>query len=167
MAEADKSGIVKRSAGFSRCRQYRYWLSREFAQGDGHCVFVGLNPSVGGVQNDDPTIRRCMGFASEWGYRKLSVVNLFAFRTPSPAVLKQADEPEGQGNRAALRRLCTHADRIVAAWGSHGTHLDQCKKFSRLLGQYPLLCFGTTANHQPIHPLYQRRDATLVPFSCI
>ena len=156
--------LVDRRAGFSRCRAYRYWLSRHFAKGSGHCVFIGLNPSTGDADTDDPTIRRCMGFASDWGYQYLTVVNLFAYRTPSPAALKRASNPEGQGNRAALRTACKNADCIVAAWGNHGSYRNQSTRLARLWNNYPLSCFGTTLTGHPIHPLYQPRDARLEPF---
>lgn len=156
--------IVQRRAGFSRCKSYRYWLSREFIQGSGHCVFIGLNPSTGDADSDDPTIRRCMGFAADWGYRHLSVVNLFAYRTPSPAVLKSSENPEGAGNRAALRKSLRNADCIIAAWGSHGTYQNQATKLAQIWAEYPLQCFGQTKNSQPVHPLYQRADAVIGPY---
>ena len=105
-----------------------------------------------------------MGFAIDWGFRQLTVVNLFAYRTPSPAVLKRAPSPEGQGNRAALRKALKEADCIVAAWGNHGSYLGQSSRLVRLWRTYPLNCFGTTRTGQPIHPLYQPRDARLEPF---
>lgn len=153
--------ITNRKASFSRCKTYRYWLSRQFSKGSGHCVFIGLNPSIADVNNDDPTIRRCMGFASDWGYQKLTVVNLFAFRTPSPEELKRALSPEGTRNRGALREACQDADCIVAAWGVHGTFLAQSSRLSRIWTNHRLQCFGVTKNGQPIHPLYQPRNANL------
>lgn len=156
--------LIQRRAGFSRCKSYRYWLSREFGGGSGHCVFIGLNPSTGDANSDDPTIRRCMGFATRWGYRHLTVVNLFAYRTPSPSILKGADQPEGQGNRAALRRTMQSADCIVAAWGTHGTFRNQATRLVRIWDQYPMQCFGQTKNLQPIHPLYQPGNAVIRPY---
>ena len=156
--------VVKRRAGFSRCKSYRYWLFREFTEGSGHCVFIGLNPSTGDADSDDPTFRRCMGFAQRWGYRHLSVVNLFAYRTPSPAILKTSANPEGRGNRAALRKALQNADCIVAAWGSHGSYQNQACTLSRIWADHPLQCFGRTKNQQPVHPLYQRADAEIRPF---
>lgn len=156
--------VVQRRAGFSRCKSYRYWLIREFTQGCGRCVFIGLNPSTGDADNDDPTIRRCMGFAQHWGYRHLSVVNLFAYRTPSPAVLKSSASPEGSGNRAALRKALQGADCIVAAWGTHGTYQNQAARLAGIWAKHPLQCFGQTQNRQPLHPLYQRTDANIGPY---
>lgn len=102
-----------------------------------------------------------MGFASNWGYRQLTVVNLFAFRTPDPSRLKSVAMPEGPGNRAAVRKACREADQIVAAWGTHGTYLHQSAKYANILSQYSPNCFGQTKNQQPIHPLYQPKTARL------
>jgi len=161
---SQKQSVIRR-AGFSRCQSYRYWLSRQFNTGTGCCVFIGLNPSTGSATQDDPTIRRCMTFASDWGYAQLTVVNLFAYRTPNPDVLKQAVDPEGSANRAHLRKACKNADCIVAAWGNHGSYLRQAERFERLWQKYPLHCFGTTKTGQPVHPLYQPSNASLKAFN--
>lgn len=152
---------VIRSASFSRCGLYRYSLTRRWDTGDGRCVFIGLNPSTADGKTDDPTIRRCMRFTQDWGFNELIMVNLFAFRTPHPELLKKAQDPEGPNNRRVLRRSCRSASRIVGAWGAHGTFLGQAEKLSAVWSQYPIHCFGTTESGQPLHPLYQRADANL------
>jgi len=152
---------IERKASFSRCQRYRYQLRRRWAGGEGQCVFIGLNPSTADASVDDPTIRRCMGFAQDWGFNELIMVNLFAYRTPHPAILKQCDDPVGSGNRRALRRAVDGAQRIVVAWGNHGTHLDQASRFAGIWAAHSVHCFGLSKNRQPLHPLYQRRRATL------
>ena len=66
---------------------YRYRLERHWSGGEGLCAFIMLNPSTANALNDDPTIRRCIGFARRWGYGGLLVANLFArpIATPSSA----------------------------------------------------------------------------------
>lgn len=59
------------SAVLSECRRYRYVLRRYW--GDGlsggrAAIFIGLNPSTADEASDDPTIRRCIGFAKAWGF---------------------------------------------------------------------------------------------------
>ena len=84
--------VDSRSAELSPCNQYRYLLSRTLQQGTGTCTFVMLNPSTADGLKDDPTIRRCLGFASDWGFRHMQVVNLFAWRATYPKdMLKQLD----------------------------------------------------------------------------
>ncbi|MFK7856815.1 MAG: DUF1643 domain-containing protein [Granulosicoccus sp.] len=156
---------IERKASFSRCKRYRYQLLRRWEGGHGRCVIVGLNPSTADAQVDDPTVRRCMGFAQDWGFNELLMVNLFAFRTPHPAHLKKCDSPIGPGNRRALQRACESAKRIVVAWGTHGTYRNQAVKFASIAREQPLYCFGLSKNHQPLHPLYQRRDTVLMQYS--
>lgn len=69
-----------READFSPCRTYRYSLYREWGTG-GLCTFVLLNPSTADAVNDDPTNRRCINFAKQWGFGAVCHVNLFAYRT--------------------------------------------------------------------------------------
>lgn len=156
--------LMRRRASFSRCGQYRYALYRTFDSGNDCCVFIGLNPSTGDANEDDPTIRRCMGFTVDWGYQQLIMVNLFAFRTPHPDHLKQARDPEGPRNRQAIRKACASASKIVAAWGNHGRFLEQSTRLSRLWNNYDMHCFGLTKTGQPAHPLYQPRNATLLAY---
>lgn len=156
---------IERKASFSRCRRYRYQLKRRWEDGDGSCVFIGLNPSTADASTDDPTIRRCMGFAQNWGFNELIMVNLFAYRTPHPSLLKKCDDPVGSGNRQALRRACGSAQRIVVAWGNDGAYLDQASKFAIIWAEHTLYCFGLSKNDQPLHPLYQRREAKLVKYT--
>lgn len=70
---------VQRHAELSSDRLYRYRLSRIWADGP-RATFVMLNPSTADENKDDPTLRRCMGFARQWGLGGLSIVNLYALR---------------------------------------------------------------------------------------
>ena len=83
---------MRGQAGFSRCRRYRYWLRRDWDRALPQCAFIGLNPSTADAQTDDPTLRRCMGFARQWGYGSLLLVNLFGFRATDPAALSTASD---------------------------------------------------------------------------
>ncbi len=152
---------VLRRASFSRCRRYRYSLTRHFSKGHGVCVIIGLNPSVADHQQDDPTIRRCMQFAYDWGFSELVMVNLFAWCATKPQDLFAAEQPVGPRNMRTLQRHAKRADRVVAAWGTHGSFQSQGQKIALALSAFPLHCFGHTKNNEPLHPLYQPRDARL------
>ena len=43
--------------------KYRYSLVREWDKEKPKVLFIGLNPSTADEKTDDPTIRRCIGFA--------------------------------------------------------------------------------------------------------
>src|SRR6266487_5248505 len=71
---------------------YRYSLWRAWSAYHPRIVFVLLNPSTADEQRNDPTIRRCMGFARTWNFGSVEVVNLFAYRaTDCREFLKKDD----------------------------------------------------------------------------
>jgi hypothetical protein len=57
--------------------------------------FVLLNPSTADETREDPTVRRCIGFARSLGYGALEVVNLYAYVATDPAELRRAGYPWG------------------------------------------------------------------------
>ncbi|MFG0274726.1 MAG: DUF1643 domain-containing protein, partial [Phycisphaerales bacterium] len=108
MPDAAASPAVRSSARFDASRRYRYSLRRRWGAG-APCCFVMLNPSAADESYDDPTIRRCLGFARSWGYPALEVVNLFAWRTHEPRRLLETADPVGPGNDDAVRRAGARA----------------------------------------------------------
>ena len=143
---------MQRTARFSPCSTFRYSLSRVWDNSLPQVLFVGLNPSTADDQVDDPTVRRCVGFARDWGYGGVVLVNLFAFRTTQPANLLKADDPIGPENDHWISAELNLAERVVAAWGNHGHLLDRDKQVLDLLEQP--YCLGTTKTGCPRHPLY-------------
>ena len=102
---------MKRKAGLSRCKNYRYWLYRRWRDGP-ELVVIGLNPSTADAQTDDPTLRRIMRFTHEWGFSAVTVVNLFAWRSRFPKELRAATDPVGPRNDYWIRRLTRGASRL-------------------------------------------------------
>ena len=90
-----------------------------------------LNPSTADASRDDPTIRRCIGFARAWGYGGVEVVNVFALRATEPSLLRRVRDPVGPGNDAALAAATARVDAIVIAWGVHGTLLQRDRTVPR------------------------------------
>ncbi len=69
-----------KDAILSEDRKYRYILSRTWDETKPTVLFIGLNPSTADEKTDDPTIRKCINYAKCWGYGKILMANLFAFR---------------------------------------------------------------------------------------
>lgn len=151
-------------AVISDCGRYRYTLEREWMTGEGTCLFVMLNPSTADASEDDPTIRRCIGFAQRWGYQRLTVGNLFAFRATDPRKLVQVKDPGGPDNHLHLGRLAAEADRVVAAWGAFPAAGQDYLAAVLSEVDSDLVCLGTTKNGSPRHPLYVRGDFEPIPY---
>ena len=154
---------VIRDATFSPCGRYRYTLRRQWDESKPSALFVMLNPSTATALLDDPTIRRCIGFAKAWGYGGLLVGNIFAMRSTDPDVLYDADDPVGPDNDAALAGLHSEAALTVAAWGVHGKYLGRGNAVLRRLGG-AVRCLGQTKDGHPRHPLYIAGDCMPVEY---
>lgn len=151
-------------ATFSPCRTWRYALWRTWDESAGLMGFIGLNPSTADEKVNDPTIRRCIGFAMTRRLGGIIMLNAFAFRATDPDVMKAASDPVGPGNNEAIRDYAAKCCVLVACWGAHGSFLNRHEAIKRILsGQdRPIRCFGLTKGGQPKHPLYLPGTAELV-----
>ena len=145
---------------------YRYLLWREWDCQSPTVAFIMLNPSRADAEFNDPTITRCINFAQAWGYGRLEVVNLFAYRTAHPSLLKQAAKPVGQDNDRYVLKTVQHSEQVILAWGDHGTWQKQDLHILQLLKKYThLYCFGMTKKGCPRHPLYLHHKTQLQLFN--
>lgn len=153
--------------------QYRNELWRRVGREDGALVvFVMLNPSTADDTTDDPTVRRCIGFAKSAGVGAgmMLITNLFTYRATDPADLSRAAmagvDVVGQADAVIDTALDLFPALIIAAWGAHrvrgpagkydGRALDVTNRINR--AGFDLACLGMTAAGQPRHPLYVRAD---------
>jgi hypothetical protein len=155
--------LVNKNATFSDCRKYRYALSRNWNSKKKSILFIGLNPSTADEKINDPTIRRCINYAQNWGYGSLLMVNLFAYRATKPSELKNVKNPIGNDNDLHILELSKKADLTVAAWGNEGTLLNRDKEIKKKLPN--LMCLKINKSGQPAHPLYQKKDLKLIKYS--
>lgn len=140
-------------------RLYRYRLWRIWHRTRPIAVWCMLNPSTASEITDDPTIRRCLGFAQCWGCGGILIVNLFAARATDPRTLATAPDPIGPENDDHLRWAASaSATPLICAWGAHplAQHGERANRVQALLRQAgrSLACLGTTAHGHPRHPLY-------------
>ena len=159
---------MNKDALISDCGNYRYWLKRpcEFEHPErGTALFVMLNPSTADADIDDPTIRRCRGFAKRWGCNGLVVANLYALRATSPKDLSAASDPIGPENNWRLRGILREYETVVCAWGANARK-DRVDWFVKQLAPLnSLMCLGTTKSGAPRHPLYIKADQKLIPWA--
>lgn len=141
---------------------YRYSLTRELG-GERTCTFVMLNPSTADGDQDDPTIRRCIRFTRDWGFGRLQVVNLFAYRATDPTAMYRAARDGrdiiGPENDEQIARVLDASQRIVVAWGAPTRiTIDRARQFAARFAAYQFWAIGCTALGSPRHPLYVRAD---------
>lgn len=151
------------SADISDDGLYRYALYRRLSMGERVVLFVGLNPSTADAATDDPTIRRCVGFARSWGFDWLYMGNLNAWRATDPKQLPKASELAAVGprNQEALKWMAQRAEIVVACWGQHKLN-QYARTLSRIVLALPhARCLGCNADGSPKHPLYLPSSSVL------
>lgn len=147
---------------------------------DKTALFIGLNPSTADAVQDDPTIRRMMGFARRYGCNRLEVVNLFAFRATDPRDLGVAihlyeahttrgdfagvpDPTGGEENNREILQRAKAAKTVFACWGAYPGATQRALGVRRLLQEegVALYHFGLTREGHPRHPLYLRGNTPI------
>ena len=147
--------MIEGWAEFSDDRAYRYLLGRRVSKSKRRLLFVMLNPGTADETHNDPTIRRCIGFAERWDFGMLEVANLFAYRTSYVAELRHAEDPIGPGNDLWINRALASADRVVLAWGNHGSYMGRSHQVMRFIsGLTRPYHLGLNKTGEPKHPLY-------------
>ncbi len=157
---------------------YRYVLGRAWDDLDDgkrvHAlwVFGCMNPSKASHEIDDHTVRKMTGLAKRGGACGFMVVNAMARRETHPEKLAQAHSEGtdviGPHNEAVLRWALNKPfgfhSLSIAAWGALPKKLrplaaPAMKQFDNSV------CFGTTKDGSPRHPLMLAYSTPLVAYS--
>ena len=143
-------------AVYSDCERYRYALTRVWDPLGPRLSFVMLNPSTATEVQNDPTVERCERRARALGFGGFRVTNIFAWRDTDPRKMRAALDPIGPDNDAAILEACQWGDQVIAAWGTHGAHLNRGPQVEALLrgSGRSVLHLGPSKAGHPKHPLY-------------
>ena len=157
---------ITSTAKFSSCDRYRYSLMRMWNENLPGVMFLMMNPSTADLQKNDPTVAKCMRLAVRWGYGRLYVGNVCAYRATDKRNLLFVDDPVGAENHASLLAMAGHVGRIVVAHGKLPTGLQQhavraCVALQEAGHSLHVLKLSET-DGTPWHPLYIKEDQ--VPF---
>ena len=123
-------------------------------------VFGMINPSDARVK-DDPTIRKCTGFAKRGHAGGFIVVNMLAYSNKKPSELvrlhREGVDVRGEHNAAAMQWALSRPallGRHVAAWGRVPPSLRSLAQpgIVQFLCSGPD-CFGLNDDGSPKHPL--------------
>jgi hypothetical protein len=139
---------------------YRYTLTRQWD--DGKCVaWICFNPSTATATEDDPSVRRMVGFSRMWGYGRMVLLNLYAVRSTDPKEVKRlGDNAIGPMNDYWILEAVKESREIVCAWGCSQHAPNILKRVQSVLGritneypEFPINCLGYRKDGHPRHPL--------------
>lgn len=146
---------------------YRYVLRRAWEPGH-DVTWIMLNPSTADAHVNDPTVRAILAFSRSWGMGSLTVVNLYAWRSPFPKALNDAPDPVGPGNAGAIIYWIRRAHLVVAAWGANRPPGIEDRiafvQATAAAGGKQLHSLGRTADGSPRHPGRLARATQLEPW---
>lgn len=154
---------VQKGAIISECGRYRFQLWRIWDETKPKVLFIMHNPSTADAEKDDPTIRRCIGFARAWGYGGIYVGNLFPYRATDPTDLLKVPYEELIPTENYLHRLemIEKCDLYILAYGNPVVHhigigMSDFHNWQAL---------KLTKAGNPCHPLYLKADLKPFPFA--
>lgn len=160
MQRITSSGMVM-GATLSPCGKYRYQLWRVWNPKLPKCLFLMHNPSTADAFIEDPTIRRCINFAKDWGYGGIYVGNLSPYRATDPKDLLKTSQPLiPWENCDHLYQMTLECQIHVLAYGVpvKGILTEQYKDFISAIANWHYL--KLTKDNYPCHPLYLKRELT-------
>jgi hypothetical protein len=151
-----------RSAIISDCGLFRYQLYRCWDDRKPCVTWIMLNPSTADDKVDDMTIMKCIAFSEIFGFGKMIVVNLYAFRTKSPQLLERHGYPVGPENDVHIVSAMFNSEMIIAAWGAHGRGKQRAKDIMALTASRDVMALKLLHGAVPGHPLMLPYKSQLV-----
>lgn len=152
----------KNGATFSANRRHRYALWRIWDENKPLIMFIGLNPSTADEDDNDKTIRRVIGFAKDWGYGGMYMMNLFTYITPYPKELTNLYDPY-MDDYILLLKISEKCKSILFCWGTFKQAKKRADIVSRLFKN--ALCLGKNKDGSPKHPLYMLKNTKPIKFT--
>lgn len=158
-------------AQFSKCGKYRQALTRDWTS-EGckprSVLFVGMNPSIADASVSDPTCHRELMFARDWGFTRYLKGNVLDWRATSPKDLPHdVSIAASEQNLPTLMDMAAQAEWVVMAYGKlhqrYAGITDRVIKGILTTGR-PLKCLGLNKDGSAKHPLYLRKDTSLMDF---
>lgn len=164
--------FTRKAADFNVLHTHRYCLEREWAPSKPKLVCVGINPSDADDVEEDPTIRKVVGFADRWGFGGIIMVNQYGFVATKPPVMRQAIKDKGERyvigevNDHVLLRVFGQNEAVWFAWGANGaaSRSEAVLALARACKREPF-CIGTAMCGNPLHPLMQPYKAERRPWN--
>lgn len=145
---------TNKGAEFSECRKHRFALWRIWDADKPKIMFIGLNPSTASENQDDPTIRRVIGFAKQWGFGGVYMCNLFSYVTAYPKDL--VISKDYTDNDFYLKLYGNKSTEILCAWGSFKEAKNRAKDVLKILHNTTALQINNDGS--PKHPLYVKSN---------
>lgn len=161
--------LVAQRTVFNDDRTHRFTLFRHWGDPDNFACGICMNPSSATEELGDRTVDGMVRRAREqWGVGAYYQLNVMSIRGTYSKDLTKADILNLEENNDWIRQIAAKAAFVVVGWGNPGQQLGRGKEVESILREVcdlkKVFCFGKNKSGAPVHPLYQRIDAPLIPF---
>lgn len=161
--------IIAERTIFSADRTHRVTLFRYWDNIDVYALGICMNPSGAAEEVGDNTVDGMVKRARDhWGVGAYFQMNVMTIRGTYSSELAKAGQVNVPENDEWIKRLAPKARMVVVGWGNPGHKSGRGPVVAQLLREIcdpsKVVCFGKNKNGSPVHPLYQRLDAPLLPF---
>lgn len=161
--------IVAERTVFNADRTHRFTLFRHWGDIDNYAMGISMNPSGAAEDVGDPTVDgMCKRAREQWGCGSYFQLNVMSIRGTYSDQLAKAGLVSLPENDEWIRRLAPKARMVIVSWGNPGHKSGRGPIVAEILREVcdpaKVFCFKKNANGSPVHPLYQKRDAKLIPF---
>ncbi len=160
--------VMKRTV-FNTDRTHRFTLFRYWGDPDDYACGISMNPSGASEDAGDPTVDGMARRAKDyWGVGAYYQLNVMSIRGTYSTDLAKAAEVNIPDNDTWIRQIAAKARIVVVSWGNPGHRSGRGAVVNEILREVcdptKVFCFGKNKNGSPVHPLYQRLDAPLLPY---
>lgn len=161
--------LVLERTRFNADRSHRFTLFRYWGDPDDYACGISMNPSGAAEDVGDATVDGMVKRARlYWGVGAYYQLNVMSIRGTYSKDLAGTAEVNLAENDVWIREIAAKAKLVVVSWGVPGQKSGRGAAVTRILREVcepgKVFCFGLNKDGSPIHPLYQRLDAPLLPF---
>lgn len=161
--------IVAERTIFNSGRTHRFTLFRHWADVDDYACGISMNPSGAAEDVSDNTVEgMCKRARNHWGVGAYYQLNVMSIRGTYSKDLAKAGLVNLPENDEWIRRIASNARIVVVSWGNPGHKSGRGTAVEKILREVcdpsRVVCFGKNKNGSPVHPLYQKLDAPLIPY---
>lgn len=148
---------------------WRYLLCRAWDAALPLMGWLCANPSTATHLDEDPSVRKMIGFAKRRNFGGILLANSLGYASPYPEDVAKFFDPMGPRNVELVEWLArqTSVGLLVGGWG--GAIPKKLRPLARrsadaALAVRELWCFGTTDDGSPRHPLFVPYNTPLEPW---
>lgn len=161
--------LVAERTVFNADRTHRFSLFRHWGNPEDFACGISMNPSGAAEDVGDRTVDGMVRRAREhWGTGAYYQLNVMSIRGTYSAELAKTAVVNLPENDAWIRQIAAQARIVVVSWGNPGHRSGRGAAVEAMLREVcdpvKVFCFGRNKNGSPVHPLYQRLDAPLLPY---